>query len=319
MQENDNKIIELYNSGLTIVQVGEKLGINRDTIWRRLIKNNIKRRDRPRFQTKTPIDPNYFKQIDTEFKAYYLGFMYADGCMIQGDARLSLAEKDKNILNKFNDYLFNGKKKIIITKERFFIGTTGNRKGKNYHASPIYIFSIKNKEIYQDLIKLGCTPRKTFTLKFPTFDQVPEYLMCHFIRGYFDGDGCICVQKNKNMNHTVSIISSNSFCEGLHFFLNKLDIKNSIKSRKNVKVLYIYNKKGILDFYNFIYKDETFFLERKRDKFNIEYLNSIHTIGVIVDGIKYNSLNKASKFLKVSIDCISDRCKSNKFPNYQFT
>ena len=45
------------------------------------------------------------------------------------------------------------------------------------------------KKIFKDLIKLGVTPRKSLTLKFPTF--LNEDLMRHFIRGYFDGDGCI--------------------------------------------------------------------------------------------------------------------------------
>jgi len=40
-----------------------------------------------------------------------------------------------------------------------------------------------------DLIALGCIPRKSLLLKFPTSNQVPEHLIRHFIRGYFDGDG----------------------------------------------------------------------------------------------------------------------------------
>lgn len=54
-----------------------------------------------------------------------------------------------------------------------------------------YRFSIYSTELAADLIKLGCFQNKSLILEFPTEKQVPRELIHHFMRGYFDGDGCI--------------------------------------------------------------------------------------------------------------------------------
>ena len=55
---------------------------------------------------------------------------------------------------------------------------------------------ISNKHIGNSLINKGCIPKKSLILEFPNLSQVPKFLIRHFIRGYFDGDGCICNQLN---------------------------------------------------------------------------------------------------------------------------
>lgn len=55
-----------------------------------------------------------------------------------------------------------------------------------------YRISIYSKELSDDLTKLGCFQNKSLELKFPTNKQVPDKLIHHFMRGYFDGDGSIC-------------------------------------------------------------------------------------------------------------------------------
>jgi hypothetical protein len=46
-----------------------------------------------------------------------------------------------------------------------------------------------NQYLYDRLVKLGVTPRKSHTLIFPHF--IPSISMRHFLRGFLDGDGCI--------------------------------------------------------------------------------------------------------------------------------
>ena len=97
-----NKIAELYNSGMSSVQIGTEYGCDHKTITKILDKLNIDR-DTSRYR-KYSLDINYFDVIDTQDKAYILGLLYADGnvslnkCTIS----LSLQESDMEILEKMN-------------------------------------------------------------------------------------------------------------------------------------------------------------------------------------------------------------------------
>ena len=115
----------------------------------------------------------HFEKIDSEEKAYWLGFLYADGYISfsENKIELSLAEKDVHHIEKFRDFL-------------------GINNRICYRPSvKAYRLSFRSDKCKQDLINQGCTPRKSLTLKFPTSKQVPYELIRHFIRGYFDGDG----------------------------------------------------------------------------------------------------------------------------------
>jgi hypothetical protein len=122
-----------------------------------MIKNNI----------------DIFQNIDTEEKAYWLGFLYADGCVHSQENKieLGLAEKDYEHLNKFRNFL-QIKNKIAYRD-----------------STKSYRLSFRSKKSKQDLIALGYIPCKSLLLHFPNSQQVPDYLIKHFIRGYFDGDG----------------------------------------------------------------------------------------------------------------------------------
>lgn len=52
---------------------------------------------------------------------------------------------------------------------------------------------IGSKKVFHDLLKLGLTPRKSLTIKFP--NDIPNKYFGHFIRGYFDGDGCVTIKR----------------------------------------------------------------------------------------------------------------------------
>lgn len=124
--------------------------------------------------SKRPFKNRYiFDKIDTEEKAYWLGFLYADGSVGSKEDKieLSLAACDYNHIQKFKD----------------FIGLDNKisyRKKQN-----AYRYSFRDKTFKEVLIKQGCVPKKSLILTFPTIDQVPVELIRHFIRGYFDGDG----------------------------------------------------------------------------------------------------------------------------------
>jgi len=203
----------------------------------------------------------FFNCINSEKSAYWLGFMYADGCVKGNKIYLGLAEKDKDFLEVF-------KRDIEATnpiyKQKLSI------KGKTYVS---YYLTISSKYLVNDLIKLGCIPKKSLTLKFPTYEQVPEHLMHHFIRGYFDGDGCVCRHREKRSRQdslSLSIVGSKFFIESLQeYLINKqlLNSKTKLHNNGKAKGLQIGGNIQANKFASYIYNNATIFLKRKKDKF----------------------------------------------------
>ena len=244
----------------SLTQIGKELNISRNKLSYFFKQDNIEIKTR-----KYEIDENVFEKIDTEEKAYWLGFLYADGNIGNYDKNsidISLAEKDKNHLEKFKKFLKSDKE--IITR-------TNTLNNKIFYSCR---FCIDDKKVHDDLIDKGCFPNKSLILKFPTIEQVPEHLVHHFIRGYFDGDGCIGYNENRNKFH-FSINGTNEF-------LSKMveNFKKNIKDYKETKIykdsrsnVYQIQKGGVIGgktvngLYNYLYKDATIYLDRKYEKF----------------------------------------------------
>ena len=151
------------------------------------------------------------------------------------------------------------------TKEQIKTKTT-KLNGKIFEGKRFIAYS---KKIAEDLIKLGCVPNKSLILEFPTKEQVPDKLINHFMRGYFDGDGCIYISEKHN-KASFDIIGTEKFCESYRLKLNeKITKKEKRKfgvAGKNV-IFRESEKKRTKEIEKFLYCDATVFLERKREKF----------------------------------------------------
>ena len=96
--------------------------------------------------------------------------------------------------------------------------------------------------------------------------------MSHFIRGFFDGDGCATYcDSNGYKKYNINFVCTKEFSEGLRKELEKVTDQRvqNVDSRKvNIilKTIGISSQLGIKDFYNYIYKDAEIFLARKKDK-----------------------------------------------------
>lgn len=221
------------------------------------------RNDQSILQRKYTINENYFDTIDTEDKAYFLGLLYADGCnnTKNNTVCISLKEDDKEILEKFNLAINSSRPiKYIITKKE----DGWNRKNQ-------YKLSLSSRHLSESLVRLGCFKNKTYTLLFPTKEQVPKYLLKHFIRGYIDGDGCLSLYKLKKTGHiktNINITSTLNFCIELSNFLDSIKINSYINQRRKTsksKTLWISGRRQCLKFLNYIYSDSTIYLKRKHD------------------------------------------------------
>lgn len=205
---------------------------------------------------------DYFETIDTEEKAYWLGFLYADGCIGKNrkdnngehpgcGVGLGLKLSDENHIDKFIQSTgFNGNKKY---KEIHL-------NGKTFYSCGVDLNSVKMAD---DLIKLGCVPRKSLILKFPTKEQVPDEFLFHFIRGYVDGDGTIGKQykqyKTLHMYPRLGICGNEQFLEGL---LDRTGWKRN-------KIIHDSRSHacgigwGSREYLDLLYKDATIYLDRK--------------------------------------------------------
>lgn len=250
---DENKIIKLYKNN-TIQQIAKKLNVGHGTIRKRLIKNKIKIRPNRKYF----FDESIFEKIDCEWKAYYLGYFYADAGITKLNVKLSLHEKDKEILEKLNTLVFKNQHPLEYTPHKIYYSKKTN---KLYNNNAKYSIIINSKKLVNDLNKLGCGPKKSLTLQFPTYDEVSDEYMSHFIRGYFDGDGCI-------IKGTFQIISSDDFCNGLQRYIyDKLNIQSHLHKCGKVSRLFIHKKDDILKFKNYMYNNSNFKLSRKFTKF----------------------------------------------------
>lgn len=172
------RILSNYKKGLSAHQISKKLNLSETSIFRRVHRANIARSSKEGallyYKTK-PLRKNedFFSRIDTEEKAYWLGFFAADGCVYEKRSTISfhLSLRDKEHLQKFAD-LFWGKIKPISER-------------------PMIKFCLGSIRLCTDLISLGIVPRKSKILSSDVISNLSNDLQRHFIRGYFDGDGCL--------------------------------------------------------------------------------------------------------------------------------
>lgn len=243
-----NKAINLYNSGRTIKSIANELNIQEKTISTYLDKNNIKKRNcNFDFIKDTYVNSNYFSIIDTEHKAYWLGFIYADGSIAatkrKHDLTIELNEIDLIHLKKFRNDLNSN----IPIKKRC-----------NRNTVTIRIGSIK---MVEDLISYGCIPNKTYDGYFSNrIFNLSKDLKIAFLRGYLDGDGYI----DKKRNRIIYTIKKLSITEDLSSIIKEVtDIDFKINNKKTYYQLSIENKKDFQKFLTIIYKDATIVLNRK--------------------------------------------------------
>lgn len=206
-------------------------------------------------------DHSYFHNIDSQDKAYWLGFFYADGCVHKSEtckstsyeACIKLQASDDGHLRKFNKCIGGNVDVQYETHKCSFNGV------ETYSAS-IRLFS---KEIFEDLVSHGCVPAKSFTIRFP---ELREDLIPHFVRGYFDGDGCFCKDSNSRNVASVNFCSaSEQFLQDMRTILYQHSIQSYITDEKgrNTFRLYIRGMENCDKMLSFLYHDAITYLDRK--------------------------------------------------------
>lgn len=233
-------IDEYTNKNTTLKELGKQFGCSYGTIRNCLNKHGIKSRGNKQGYPRNEL---YFNQINTKEKAYWLGFLYADGCVHSNNYEISVNITDKEHVEKFQKALGALQHKITETQDKRF-----------EKAKTLYQFSIKDEQLHKDLVKWGCVPQKTKILsKIP---NIPKDYVSHFIRGYFDGDGSLHWLKGTN-NYRISFTSgSKSFLEEI---LKELQFSNLSIQKSNNEAYYIQisGRHQVISVLNYMYKDST--------------------------------------------------------------
>ena len=250
--EKDKKAMELISQGMSCTKTAKLLGVDQQSMNSRL----------KRFYNftvlldgKKKVDSHYFEVIDTEEKAYWLGFLYADGYIGKNnEVELCLCERDKQHVMKFKECL---KSEHAVSRKIVLLN------GKQFAA---YRISIKDSELANGLIKHGCVNNKSDCIEMPQLNSKELYR--HFVRGFVDGDGSIIHRRNYISVNITS--ASESFCNSLTAYCQEIVGINFVKQKYANENAYhvttMARAEGIL-FLHHLYDNCNIYLDRKYNQY----------------------------------------------------
>ena len=261
-ETDKNEIIEKYfQCDMTVKELTKFFNLTKRTMPALLKEKGINSARKNRYT----LNEHYFDVGDTERKAYWLGYLYADGFV--GDEHFNnivfvQKQTDGYIVEQFaRDIEFSGK--VRLSKERSAGFPNGQRAMTLNFSSKIMANALRNLNM--------------FTCKSLTMEELPPIdrrLMRHFIRGYFDGDGSISRSfrridsKGKNSySYHWAIIGTVPFLEKLNKFL---PVRSCMRDSHTpqMKYLNVWWKDSMEPLFHFLYNEATVYLERKFNVWN---------------------------------------------------
>lgn len=258
-EELSNRIVSLYLDKYTQKEICEQLLVSTTGIKKNLARKGVERRSYSENNRRYYVNEHYFDIIDTQNKAYILGLLYADGNnhTPHNAITLSLQECDRDVLE-------------FVKNELEYAGAirVNELSKKNSKHKDQYVLCINNEYLSQRLFQLGVVDAKSLKLTFPAW--LSADLIPHFIRGYFDGDGCIYYDKKEN-RYTTCTVGTRDFCKSLSDILYGFGCANSTYHpaicNENTVVLRTGGNRSTYSFLSWIYKDANFYMKRKHQKY----------------------------------------------------
>lgn len=259
-KEELNDIIDFYqNQNKSLREISRITGYNRATLSRMLERLGIKVTKGNHYR-KYFFDFNFFKKIDSELSAYWLGVLYADGCILSKEKygeqsfKLQLAEQDIELLQHYKEDL----------KSTYPIRHDDSRFKHNPKHQKMRFLEQRSQQTVNDLKRLGCIERKSLILDFPTEEQVPKKYIYHFIRGYFDGDGSISCWKE--CNWIISFVGTENFIKKLATYFPGGSVFKD-KRKENSWYFSLGGNKQVIKAYHLMYDNSSRYMKRKFNKF----------------------------------------------------
>lgn len=264
--KNKEWLKKAYEEKVYANVIGRECGVTRDTIeyWRK--KFNIPKNENRLQSSRTHFyNTRFFKTIDSEEKAYWLGFLMADGAISRSGKNkpynridINLKIEDKEHLVKFQESIgstYTINEKFIENKKLDF-------------SSSICHLRINSIDMAKDLMNLGVHPQKTGK---ETFIKIPNLpLERHFLRGFFDGDGSLI--NSAFLRFNIGSASKSMLEEINNHLLSNIGVDFSIYEEKQYGIPFFKidsqcrpKNKAFLEY---IYKDSTVYLKRKYDLYS---------------------------------------------------
>lgn len=256
--EEEVKFLKENFLNMTKQQLAEKLNRTPQAVQLKANKIGLKRPE------KYTYDKQFFKYINTEEKAYWLGFFFSDGYVqktcTSAEAAIMLGVKDIEHLKKFNKSI---KGNVQVTT---MVRGSGFSKDKKYEMAVIRLYS---SELVNDLISLGCVPNKSKLINFPAIDK---NFVWSFIRGFFDGDGSITLDKKRNVPSCNFTSASLEFLVFLRNFFYQEKINSYYTQEKSgCYRLWIRGMENVTLFLDNLYENSSIYLDRKYERY-IQYM-----------------------------------------------
>lgn len=272
-KEDVDKITSLYLSGKTVEKISEETNIKIGTVNYWVRKLGITRPN-----GKVPdCNQDYFENIDSPSKAYFLGLLYADGGYLKKASKngridlslsLELKKEDSYIIEEFKKQLESSLPVKEIIKDETMIS---NGKEYSFTKNNCY-FRIGSKKLISDLISWGCVENKTKELS--NVPNIEKGYLRYFLLGFYDGDGIASVGERAY----IGFCGTEEMMKSISLILNQelnLRIKKPYYNKSNHIYYLQYNtNEEIEKLFNYFYEDLKIpHLIRKEEKIR-NYLNA---------------------------------------------
>lgn len=213
---------------------------------------------------------DYFENIDTEDKAYWLGFISADGCILKCSEynsyrlQIALSINDIEHINKFLRCIDAYDVDINIFEPSGF-------GSKNKTARAV----LNSYKLCNDLNRYNIHINKSYDIELP---DISDEMIPHYLRGLFDGDGSYYYKYDSKYNryrYSFELVgASEKMIYQVKEYLLSKNIKTNIYKRKSpssdnyVFRLMTGSKKEMLKIIDLLYSDAHMYLNRKYEKIN---------------------------------------------------
>ena len=249
--EHEDAIVAIYLAGASAEQAAAQFGYSRSTGQNVLKRRGVPTRPLSETHRRYTVDESFFDRIDTPDKAYWLGFLTADGVIGDSFVRINLQLGDTDHLRKFTASL--------RSEQPISFRENGSSNGTITKQAMIIISSIK---LAQSLHRLGVTPKKTFTVR--PCEEVPEALLADYWRGVFDGDGSISHSGSLGMNWQLSLVGNNAMVEGFREFIARFAHSNAtVRHCASIFRIAYFGRAIPCEVARILYRNASIYLDRK--------------------------------------------------------
>lgn len=250
--------VSLYEKGTSLSDIAQHFSCTESAV-----RYALKREGVEFTQRKWAVTEDFFQRVDTEEKAYWLGFILADGCVTGNYLQVGLARRDEAHLDKLRAAL--GTTVPLVFTSRVGIPSFPNHVNteKVYYGAHL---TVGCQRLVLDLHKLNIVPRKSMKEVAP-LDQIPDDLHRHFWRGVVDGDGSISSPGRTSGGVTVGLVGSETLCKQFRAFVHSHVTPSGATVRPKGRIFSVnFSRSAVVyPLLGLLYDDASVYLERKRD------------------------------------------------------